>query len=93
MRSRYKDEEIIPIVLKTNACNVPFLKNWVKDSSFNEIQEIAIGAACMITENINLSIGVANGAICAVDKIGFSNDGTIHKLIVTIMNTNNKITI
>ena len=87
------DANILPIDLKTNARDVPCLQNWLKDSSFIEIQEVAISATCMITENIDLSISATNGTICTVDNIVFSTDGTMHKIVVKITSTKNKITI
>ena len=93
LMSTYKDEDIIPIDLKTNAPDVPCLQNWLEDSSFNKIQDVAFSATCLITKNIDLNIGAMNGAICIVDNVCYGSNNILTSIQVTILSTKSTMNI
>ncbi len=75
---------LVPTPITTNAADEPDLQEWVsKDTrQFTALQEIAVGGRAMITANINLPKGAANGATCIVREIVFNTDSSVKAIIV-----------
>ncbi|MCO5560304.1 hypothetical protein L7F22_049756 [Adiantum nelumboides] len=80
--------EIQEVHVQTNVEEESALNNWINDSKFHELHAIAIGARCMITSNIDLSVGAANGAVCMITKIEKSTEKNVTSIVVLIIATN-----
>ena len=73
LKKLYSNDEIKEVDILTNAHNEPSLVEWINNEKFHELQYIAIGATAMITENINLPIGAANGSTCTITNFTIKN--------------------
>ena len=93
IRKFHMEEDITHIKMKTNALEIPILQHWLDDKRFNEIELIAIGARCMITENIDLTIGAANGAICTVEETTNASEAEVSSIVVRIHSTGKTMTL
>ncbi|KAI5071665.1 hypothetical protein GOP47_0013916 [Adiantum capillus-veneris] len=62
LQKSFSESDIVAIPVKTNALDEPLLQEWLQDKAFHEMDNTAIGARCMITENINLAMRAANGS-------------------------------
>ncbi|GAQ92710.1 hypothetical protein KFL_011020025 [Klebsormidium nitens] len=58
----------------TNASAERDLKEWLSDSYFHQLQRVAVGAKVMITQNLDLENGAANGATAEVTSVRLEND-------------------
>lgn len=59
----------VPLNIKSNAWNVPAIQEWLYDADFWDTKHIAIGAHVILTSNVDLTIGAANGARATVTAI------------------------
>jgi hypothetical protein len=51
---------------------VEHIQSWVNNKRFNHMQQVALGALVMLTNNIDLKVGAANGTIGIVTKLEFN---------------------
>jgi cytochrome b len=58
--------------LETNAKNVEHIQSWVNNKRFNHLQHVTLGALVMLTKNIDLKVGVANGTTKIITKLEFN---------------------
>jgi hypothetical protein len=56
----------------------------VNNKRFNPRQHVALGALVMLTENIDLQIGVANGTTRIVTKLEFDLEGNVCSISVAL---------
>ncbi len=68
---KFPANQIYAIQLETNARNVEHIQSWVNNKRFNHMQHVALGALVMLTENIDLKVGAANGTTGIVTKLEF----------------------
>lgn len=78
-------DTLIPVPLVSNADDVPELQTWLADSRFHTLTHVALGAHVMLTTNIDLTIGAANGATGVVSRIKMHKD-KITRIDVTLPN-------
>jgi hypothetical protein len=69
--TKFLVDQIYAIQLETNARNVEHIQFWKNNKRFNHMQHVALVALVMLTENIDLKGGVANGTIGIVKKLKF----------------------
>lgn len=86
LRRLFPEECIVQVPLRTDAPGEPFLSEWLKNTDFHTLTEVAIGALVMITNNINLSIGASNGAKGIVENIS-DEEGLVSKIDVRILSS------
>jgi len=83
--------ENFDVMMKINAMDVEHVENWLHDSKFDHIINVAIGTRIMIIENINISKGVMNGTFATITTIIFNNDKIITNITIKIISTNIQI--
>ncbi|MCO5562774.1 hypothetical protein L7F22_016406 [Adiantum nelumboides] len=93
LQRSFNSTEIQEVHVKTNAEEESALNSWINDSKFHELHAIAIGARCMITGNIDLSVGEANSAICTIIEMEKSTDENVTSIVVSIIATNKFVTL
>jgi hypothetical protein len=71
LHKKFLADQIYAIQLEINEWNVEHVQSWVNNKRFNHLQHVALGALVMLTENIDLKVGVANGTIGIVTKLEF----------------------
>ena len=67
--SIFHKSAIYSIDVRSNATNTDELQGWLHDPNFNYIKSIAVGCLVMLTVNINLEQGLANGTPASVESI------------------------
>ncbi len=77
-------DQIYTIQLETNARNVEHIQSWVNNKRFNHMQHVALGALVMLTENIDLKVGVANGTTGIVTKLEFDLEDNVYSISVAL---------
>jgi hypothetical protein len=88
----FPSDQIVQISLRTTAPFEDFSKKWILDEEFYTLSEVAIGAAVIVTANINLRVDASNGARGIVQSIE-SKDGQVEKIAVRLCGTNKLITV
>ncbi len=71
LHKKFPADQIYAIQLETNARNVEHNQSWVNNKRFNHMQHVALGALVMLTENIDLKVGAANGTTGILTKLEF----------------------
>jgi hypothetical protein len=71
LHKKFPVDQIYVIQLETNARNVEHIQSWLNNKRFNHMQRVALGALVMLTKNIDLKVGVANGTTGIVAKLEF----------------------
>jgi ATP-dependent exoDNAse (exonuclease V) alpha subunit len=66
LMQRFPPLDIVATPLNTNATGVAGLQHWVEDYKFHTLFGFAPGARIMLTENLDMTIGAANGAVGTV---------------------------
>ncbi len=72
--------------MEINARNVEHIQSC-KDSinkRFNHMQHVALGALVMLTKNIDLKVGVANGTTRIVTKLEFDLEDNVCSISVAL---------
>jgi len=77
-------DQIYTIQLETNARNVEHIQFWVNNKRFNHMQHVALGALVMLTENIDLKVGVVNGTTGIVTKLEFDLEDNVYSISVAL---------
>ncbi len=77
-------DQIYTIQLETNARNVEHIQFWVNNKRFNHMQHVALGALVMLTENIDLKVGVANGTTGIVTKLEFDLENNVYSISIAL---------
>jgi hypothetical protein len=62
----FHESAIHSIDVRSNATNIDELQGWLHDPDFNQIKTVAMGCLVMLTVNINLERGLANGTPASV---------------------------
>ncbi len=70
--------------METNARNVEHIQSWVNNKRFNHMQHVALGALVMLTENIDLKVGAANGTIGIITKLEFDLEDNVCSIFVAL---------
>jgi ATP-dependent exoDNAse (exonuclease V) alpha subunit len=83
----FLETEIVNIPLCTTAPFESFSKKWILDEKFYTLSEVAVGAAVIVTGNINLKASASNGARGIVEEIVQMN-GKVEKIVVRLCSTN-----
>ncbi|KAI5054046.1 hypothetical protein GOP47_0031062 [Adiantum capillus-veneris] len=89
LQNSFSASDIVAIPLKTNALDEPLLQEWLQDKAFHEMDNTAIGARCMITENINLAMGAANESTCHTLSYSYDCTGQIAAIEISFIASNN----
>ncbi len=84
LHKKFPAYQIYVIQLETNARNVEHIQSWVNNKRFNHMQHVALGALVMLTENIDLKVGVANGTIGIVTKLEFDLEDNVCSIFVAL---------
>jgi hypothetical protein len=82
LHSKFTVDQIYVIQLETNAKNVEHIQSWVNNKRFNHMQHVALGALVMLTENIDLKVGAANGTTRIVTKLEFDLEDNVCSIFV-----------
>jgi ATP-dependent exoDNAse (exonuclease V) alpha subunit len=77
LHKKFPIDQIYVIQLETNAKNVEHIQSWVNNKRFNHMQHVALGALVMLTENIDLKVGAANGTTGIVTKLEFDLEDNV----------------
>jgi hypothetical protein len=89
----FSSNEIFDVALDTNVSKFEHMQQWIKDSHFDQITKIAIGALVIITKNIGMSKGAVNGAFAIVTFIKFNENNIISSITIVIINTRFQLTL
>jgi ATP-dependent exoDNAse (exonuclease V) alpha subunit len=84
IHKKFPTDQIYAIQLETNARNVEHIQSWVNNKRFNHMQHVALGALVMLTENIDLKVGVANGTTRIVTKLEFDLEDNVCSIFVAL---------
>jgi hypothetical protein len=84
LHKKFLANQIYAIQLETNARNVEHIQSWVNNKRFNHMQHIALGALVMLTENIDLKVGAANGTIRIITKLEFDLEDNVSSISVAL---------
>lgn len=84
-------EEIHKVHNDCNIRDIPRLKKWIEDPKFLTLNEIAIGARVMITQNIDFLIGAINDALGIVSSIKYNKSKTSITAIRVLIESSNEI--
>ncbi len=84
IQKKFPADQIYAIQLETNAKNVEHNQSWVNNKRFNHMQHVALGALVMLTENIDLKVGVANGTTGIVTKLEFDLEDNVYSISVAL---------
>ncbi len=84
LHKKFPANQIYAIQLETNARNVEHIQSWVNNKRFNHMQHVALGALVMLTENIDLKVGVANGTIGILTKLEFDLEDNVCSIFVAL---------
>lgn len=87
LRRLFSPDAIVQVPLHTDATDEAFLRPWLNDTTFHTLTEVAVGAAVLITNNINLNIGAFNGAKAIVDAVHKNAEGLVSKIDVRIQSS------
>jgi ribose/xylose/arabinose/galactoside ABC-type transport system permease subunit len=79
---KFPADQIYVIQLETNARNVEHIQSWVNNKRFNHMQDVALGTLVMLTENIDLKVGAANGTTGIVTKLEFDLEDNVCSISV-----------
>jgi hypothetical protein len=60
----------------TSAIGIVKLKEWCNDSKFHQLDFVAEGAKVVITQNMDLSVGAANGATRVFENVDVRSSST-----------------
>jgi len=77
-------DQIYVIQLETNARNVEHIQSWVNNKRFNHIQHVALGTLVMLTENVDLKVGAANGTTGILTKLEFDLEDNVCSISVAL---------
>jgi hypothetical protein len=93
MAHLFAQADIMPVRTLSNATAVPELQEWLHDPHFNLLPQVAVGAKVMITQNLDLSLGAANGAMCTVAAVHTATDGEVRSITVRITATGSEFVV
>jgi hypothetical protein len=60
------------------------IQSWVNNKRFNHMQQVALGALVMLTENIDLKAGVTNGTVGIVTKLEFNLENNVCSISIAL---------
>ena len=86
-KSIFAPKDIIPITLDTNATEAHNVSEWLKDSKFDQLHHVAVGALVMFTSNVNVAKGAVNGATTTVTSVHLDTHGVVTTIGVHIIGT------
>jgi hypothetical protein len=69
----------------TNGSHVPELQEWLQEQDFNECPMLAVGARVMLTRNLNVTKGAANGTLAEVVSISNREDSSVKCISVRLL--------
>ncbi len=81
---KFPTNQISAIQLETNARNVEHIQSWVNNKRFNHMQHVALGTLVMLTKNIDLKVGAANGTIGIVTKLEFDLENNVCSISIAL---------
>jgi len=84
LHKKFLIDQIYVIQLETNARNVEHIQSWVNNKSFNHMQHVALGALVMLIENIDLKVGVANGATGIITKLKIDLEDNVCSISIAL---------
>jgi len=84
LHKKFPTDQIYAIQLETNARNVEHIQSWVNNKRFNHMQRVALGALVMLTENIDLKVGGANGTTGIITKLEFDLEDDVCSISVAL---------
>jgi ATP-dependent exoDNAse (exonuclease V) alpha subunit len=84
LHKKFPANQIYVIQLETNARNVEHIQSWVKNKRFNHMQHVALGALVMLTKNIDLKVGAANGTTGIVTKLEFDLEDNVCSISIAL---------
>jgi ATP-dependent exoDNAse (exonuclease V) alpha subunit len=79
------------VTLDTNATKAHNVSEWLKDSKFDQLHHVAVGALVMFTSNVNVAKGVVNGATAAVTSVHRDTHGVVTTIGVQLIGTSTQI--
>jgi hypothetical protein len=80
----FAESAIHTVDVRTNAGVVDDLQSWLQDPDFNQMKTAAVGCLVMLTININLERGLANGTPGSIQSINFDSHGKVDSITITI---------
>jgi hypothetical protein len=80
----FYESAIHSIDVRSNATDVDELQGWLHDPDFNQIKTAVVGCLVMLTVNINLERGLANGMPASIHSINLDLHGHVDSITVTI---------
>jgi len=84
LHKKFPTDQIYAIQLETNARNVEHIQSWVNNKRFNHMQRVALGALVMLTENIDLKVGGANGTTGIITKLEFDLEDDVCSISIAL---------
>ena len=85
----FAPKDIIHVTLDTNATEAHSVSEWLKDSKFDQLHHVVVGALVMFTSNVNVAKGVVNGATATVTSVHRDTHGVVTIIgvqLITIYN-------
>jgi len=82
LHKKFPIYQIYALQLETNVRNLEHIQSWVNNKRFNHMQHVVLGALVMLTENIDLKVGVVNGTIGIVTKLEFNSKDNVCSIFV-----------
>jgi hypothetical protein len=64
---------------------VEHIQSWVNNKRFNHMQQVALGALVLLTNNVDLKVGVANGTIGIITKLEFDIKDNVCSICVALI--------
>jgi hypothetical protein len=72
--------------------DVKIVDKWLYNEKHHRLPKVGVGARAMITENLDISRGLANSATCTITDVKEDNKGVIMWVEAELHSTNKKAT-
>ncbi len=83
----FTSNEVLDVVLDTNASKFEHMQQWIKDPHFEHIKKkVAVGILVLIIKNIDMSKGVVNGTMAITIFINFDDSKNISSITIRKLN-------
>ena len=79
--------DCIQVHMSHNCHHAPEMTDWLKEPHFHVLNQVAIGATVMLTQNLDLTIGACNGAVGTITAFKHNAAGDISGITITLDNT------
>lgn len=84
--AQFFPDTLVEVDMLTNAEGVPELQTWLYNKCIHRLTHVAIGAHVMLTKNVDVRLGAANGATGTVVKLKYRGNH-LTRIDVQLSNT------